>query len=133
MACWFSSKWSVPYGAYYDSMEQSLKNGSPVPRWYAALDGDRIVAGMGVIENDFHVRPDLTPNVCAVYTEPDCRCRGLAGRLLDFVVQDMEKENIKTLYLVTDHDAFYERYGWALHCMVKCEDGGTSRLYIHTV
>ena len=30
---------------------------------------------MGVIENDFHDRKDLTPNVCAVYTEEDCRCQ----------------------------------------------------------
>ncbi len=40
-----------------------------------------IVAGLGVIENDFHNRKDLAPNVCAVYTEEDCRCKGIAGKL----------------------------------------------------
>jgi hypothetical protein len=37
--------------------------------WYLCLDEDRIVGGMGVIENDFHNRKDLSPNICAVCTE----------------------------------------------------------------
>lgn len=31
------------------------------------MDGDKIAGGMGVIENDFHDRKDLAPNVCAVW------------------------------------------------------------------
>ena len=38
-----------------------------VPQWYVVLEGDNIIGGCGVIENDFHNRKDLTPNVCAVY------------------------------------------------------------------
>lgn len=44
----------------------------------------RIIGGMGVIENDFHDRKDLAPNVCAVYTEEDRRCNGIAGALLNY-------------------------------------------------
>lgn len=39
-----------------------------------------IVGGLGVIENDFHNRKDLTPNVCAVYVDEDYLCQGIAGR-----------------------------------------------------
>ena len=35
------------------------------------------IGGMGVIENDFHDRKDLMPNVCAVYTEEAYRGRGI--------------------------------------------------------
>ena len=72
-AQWFHQKWGVPLAAYQESMEQCLSARSPVPQWYLAMEGERIVGGMGVIENDFHDRKDLSPNVCAVYTEPDCR------------------------------------------------------------
>lgn len=48
---------------------------------YVTLSHMSIVAGLGVIENDFHNRKDLAPNVCAVYTEEDCRCKGIAGKL----------------------------------------------------
>lgn len=128
-ARWFSSKWSVPEKAYLESMEQSFS--SVVPSWYLCLDGDKIIAGAGVIENDFHSRRDLLPDVCAVFTEPGYRCCGIAGKVLDYVVRDMSAHGIDTLYLVTDHVGFYERYGWQYYCPVLCDDGEVSRMYIH--
>lgn len=131
-ARWFHSKWGVPEDAYLSSMEESLKGKSPVPQWYLAMEGSRIIGGMGVIENDFHNRKDLTPNVCAVYTEPDRRGQGVAGTLLNFVCHDMKAQGIPTLYLVTDHTAFYERYGWEFLCMVQGDgEQELSRMYIH--
>lgn len=127
---WFSSKWGVPAEAYRESMEDSMN--AAVPSWYLCLNGDNIIGGMGVIENDFHDRPDLTPNVCAVYTEPFFRCRGIAGRLLDFVVCDMHAHGIDTLYLLTDHDSFYERYGWEYFCPATSDgEEAPSRMYRH--
>ena len=73
-ASWFHSKWGVPKEAYLECMDSYL-NGETELGWYLCLDGEKIVAGMGVIENDFHNRKDLTPNVCAVYTEEEYRCR----------------------------------------------------------
>ncbi len=91
-----------------------------------------IVGGLGVIENDFHDRKDLAPNVCAVYVEKEYRCRGIAGKLLDFVCKDMEKRGIDTLYLVTDHTTFYERYGWEFLCMVQGDgEPDMTRMYVH--
>ena len=66
-AAWFHSKWGIPEQAYADSMKECLAGNSPVPQWYVILDGEKIIGGLGVIENDFHDRKDLTPNVCAVY------------------------------------------------------------------
>lgn len=51
-----------------------------MPQWYLAMDNHVIVGGLGVIENDFHNRKDLTPNVCAVYVDEDYLCQGIAGR-----------------------------------------------------
>ena len=49
--------------------------------WYLCLDGENIVGGLGVIENDFHERKDLFPNVCAVYTDVAYRGQGIAKAL----------------------------------------------------
>ena len=131
-AAWFHQKWGVPMEAYRESMEDCLTGKGPVPQWYLALDGERIVGGMGVIENDFHHRKDLAPNVCAVYTEEDRRCQGIAGALLGLVCRDMKELGIPTLYLVTDHTSFYERYGWEFYCMVQGDGApGLTRLYVH--
>ena len=112
-----------PLEAYMESMEECLGEKGPVPQWYMALDGERIIGGMGVIENDFHDRKDLAPNVCAVYTEEDWRGRGVAGSLLRYVCADMKEKGIDPLYLITDHTSFYERYGWEYLCMVQGERG----------
>lgn len=131
-AQWFHSKWNIPMEAYLESMEQCLKKERAVPQWYVTVDGDRIVGGLGVIENDFHDRKDLTPNVCAVYVEEEYRCRGIAGKLLDFVCRDMKEKGVDTLYLLTDHDSFYERYGWEFLCTAQGDgEPGLSRMYVH--
>ncbi|HHW68511.1 MAG TPA: GNAT family N-acetyltransferase [Epulopiscium sp.] len=130
-ANWFHVKWGIPLEAYLKSMEAAL-NGDPIQEWYLCLDGEKIIAGMGVIENDFHDRKDLTPNICAVYTEEQYRGKGICGKLLDFVVADCKVKGISPLYLITDHTNFYEKYGWEFLCMVQ-GDGETkmSRMYIH--
>lgn len=132
-AQWFHEKWGVPVQAYAESMDDCLRGKTPVPQWYLAMDGDRIAGGLGVIENDFHDRKDLTPNVCAVYVEPEHRCRGVAGKLLDFVCADMARRGIKTLYLLTDHTSFYERYGWTYLCPALGDgESEPSRMYVRS-
>lgn len=128
---WFHSKWSVPAEAYLECMESYL-NKETEYGWYLCMDGETIVGGMGVIENDFHDRKDLTPNICAVYTEEDHRGKGIAGNLLHMVVEDLRAKGISPVYLVTDHTSFYERYGWEFLCMVQGEDEpDMTRMYIH--
>ncbi|MBR5094243.1 MAG: GNAT family N-acetyltransferase [Oscillospiraceae bacterium] len=130
-AAWFHSKWGVPEEAYLACMDAYL-SGETEMGWYLCLDGEDIVGGMGVIENDFHDRKDLSPNVCAVYTEEDHRCRGIAGKLLHLTVEDMRSKGVSPLYLVTDHTGFYERYGWEFLCMVQGDgEPEMTRMYIH--
>ncbi len=126
---WFSRCWGIPEAEYRESIARCLRRLSPVPQWYVIADGGRLIAGAGVIENDFHDRPDLTPNLCALFVEPDWRCRGLAGRLLDFIRRDLGAMGIPRLYLVTDHTSFYERYGWAFLTMVTGDDRTKERMY----
>ncbi len=131
-AQWFHEKWNVPVDAYLESIEESLNSENPVPQWYLAVQEDQIIGGIGVIENDFHDRKDLTPNVCAVYVEEEFRCRGIARKMLETVCRDMKEKGIDTLYLITDHDSFYERYGWEFYCMVQGDgEEEMTRMYVH--
>ena len=128
---WFHNKWGVPKEAYQECMDAFLNNETK-NGWYLCLDGEQIIAGMGVIDNDFHDRKDLSPNVCAVYTEEDYRGQGIAGALLNLVVDDMKKRGVSPIYLVTDHIGFYEKYGWEFYCMAQGDDEPEmTRLYIH--
>ena len=85
-----------------------------------------------MIENDFHNRKDLTPNICAVYTEPDSRGQGIAGALLKLAAEDLRAKGITPVYLLTEHTGFYERYGWEYLCPVQGEgEPNPSRMYVH--
>lgn len=128
---WFHSKWGVPTEAYLECMDAYLCNETEYG-WYLCLSGNQIIGGMGVIENDFHDRKDLTPDVCAVFTEEGYRGQGIAGNLLNMVVNDMKSKGISPIYLITDHIGFYEKYGWEFLCMVQGDgEPNMTRMYVH--
>lgn len=128
---WFHSKWGIPTEAYLKCMDAYL-NKETEYGWYLCLDGEKIVGGMGVIDNDFHNRKDLTPNICAVYTEKEYRNKGIARHLLNMVVDDLKAKVITPIYLVTDYTGFYEKYGWKFLCVVQRDkEPNLSRMYIH--
>ena len=130
-ADWSQKKWGVPKEAYLECMTAYLEKKTEYG-WYLCMHGDQIIGGLGVIENDFHDRKDLSPNVCAVYTEEAHRGQGIAGKLLNLVVEDMREKGVSPLYLVTDHTGFYERYGWEFYCMAQGDgEPDQTRLYIH--
>ena len=129
-AQWQHEKWGIPLEAYLDSLQEAKESSTGVPAWYCILnDAGDIIAGLGVIENDFHKRKDLAPNVCAVFTEPEYRKQGLARLLLNHVTKELAKKGIFDAYLLTDHTDFYEHCGWTFFLLVEEEGGGTARMY----
>lgn len=128
---WFHSKWGVPTQAYLDCMDDYITQKNEYG-WYICLDGNKIIGGLGVIDNDFHDRKDLTPNICAVYTEEEYRLKGIAGRLLNYAVEELRAAGVGPVYLITDHTGFYERYGWEFLTMVQGDDEPEmTRMYVH--
>ncbi len=130
-ANWFHSKWGVPTEAYLECMNSYLSKETEYG-WYLCLHDNQIIGGLGVIENDFHNRKDLSPNICAVYVDEDFRLQGIAGHLLNMAVEDLRSKGVSPIYLLTDHIGFYEKYGWEFLCMVQGDgESYMSRMYIH--
>ncbi len=129
---WFHLKWGVPKEAYAESMNECIRGNQSFPQWYVVFEQERIIAGIGVIENDFHNRKELAPNVCAVYVENEFRKKGIAGMMLDYVCKDFAQMGVDTLYLITEHTSFYERYGWEFLCMAQGDgEMEMTRVYMH--
>lgn len=126
---YFSSKWGIDRQIYHDSISESITTNNPLPRWYLMLDGDRIIGSFGLIENDFMVRKDLKPWLCALYVEESKRCKGLGGKLLAHGRSESVKLGFNKLYLCTDHVGYYEKYGWQFFGMEESEFGGKTRVY----
>ena len=128
-AKWFNEKWQIPIEAYVESMNAALADANGVPAWYVILDGDRIIAGLGVIDNGLSqaARSDAQP-VRAIRAR-EYRMRGLARRLLDHACRELGAHGCTDAYLITDHTSLYERCGWSFFTMVEENDGGMIRMY----
>lgn len=130
-AIWFSDKWDIPAEIYKESIQSSIDHKESIPQWYITLDeSQNIIGGFGIVENDFHERKDLSPNLCALYVEEDYRNLNIARKLLDFAKKDIGKMHFKQLYLITDHETFYEKCGWDFLTMVQEDEGGLIRMYV---
>lgn len=117
--------------AYLESIQISIDQKHAIPQWYIVLNKDKyLIAGAGVIDNDFHERKDLTPNLCALFVEENYRNQNIAKHILDFVREDLSNQGIQTLYLITDHTEFYEKCGWRFLTLVEDEEGEMVRMYV---
>ncbi len=87
-----------------------------------------MIGGVGLIENDFHKRKDLSPNVCALFVEKAYRNNGIAGALLEHVCKDTAQMGYQSLYLITNHDQLYEKFGWSYLCMVEEDNKNMIRM-----
>lgn len=129
-AFWFSKKWEIPETEYYKSILECIDKKDSIPQWYVVMNRNEIIAGAGVIENDFHDHKDLKPNLCALYVEKEYRDQGIARYIINFIRRDLGNIGIKKLYLVTDHKEFYEKCGWQYLTMVNDDQGLSERMYV---
>jgi N-acetylglutamate synthase-like GNAT family acetyltransferase len=129
LALFFHQKWGVPLEAYVESMLDSLNSSTGVPSWYYVEDNGYIIGGIGVIDNDFHKRKDLTPNICAVYVKEEYRKQGICRSIFDYAIEDLKKFDIKDVYLITSHTKLYEHLGFTYYGEIEENDGNLIRCY----
>jgi len=130
-ANWFANQWGISVEAYRDSIQMSIEQQDGVPQWYVILnDKQQIIAGAGIIENDFHDRKDLAPNLCALFVEEAYRKQNIAKQLLDFARTDMKRAGYEKLYLVTELNDFYEKCGWSFLTTVQDDEGEPIKMYV---
>ncbi|MDR0273406.1 MAG: GNAT family N-acetyltransferase [Clostridiales bacterium] len=128
-ADYYSSKWGVDRQLYVDSLTESLTTKEGVPRWYLMLCGKEIIGGFGLIENDFMVRTDLCPWMCAVYIEESERGKQLGAQLLSHARREAAALGFGKVYISTDHIGYYEKYEWRYLGNFPDTWGNDSRVY----
>lgn len=125
------SKWGRAdnYAFYYDAIAHSSERGKLLPRFYLMLSRDAIVGCYALLTNDLISRQDLFPWLGCLYVEQSERGKQLGNVLMQHGIKEAKALKFETLYLTTDHDGYYEKYGWQ-----RIEDGfdfwgNSSRIY----
>lgn len=111
---YFQNKWGNESKnlVYEDCITHSIDAQAPLPQWYLLLNGNKIIRCSGLITNDFISRMDLYPWACALYIEEDYRGHSYGSLLLDQAKKDSKEAGFNNLYLCSDHEGFYEKYGF---------------------
>jgi len=100
------------YQFYKDCMKHSYTTTSDLPRFYLAIQNNVIIGSYAILRNDLISRQDLTPWFACLYVVPKLRGQGLGATLLQHALQETLKKGYENLYLCTDIDGYYEKYGW---------------------
>jgi len=86
----------------------------PIPLALIACEGVTFLGTASVILSDLQERPQYSPWVAAVWTEPAYRERGVGAALVDHAVQAASTIGFGRVYLCAAQDRrdFYIRRGW---------------------
>jgi GNAT superfamily N-acetyltransferase len=110
----FWSQWGTEKNAmfYRDCMLHSMRPGCDLPRFYIAVRHEAIIGTYALLRNELISRQDLFPWLACLYVTPECRGQKIGSKLLEHALQETRKIGSDKLYLCTDLDGYYEKYGW---------------------
>lgn len=100
------------YRFYHDCMFHSCQTEADLPRFYIVVREGDIIGTYALLRNDLNSRQDLFPWFACLYVHPDQRGEGLGSTLLDHALREAHKKGYDSLYLTTDLEGYYEKYGW---------------------
>lgn len=97
------------------------------------VDGENLVSFCTYADKDDIQPTDLTPWIGWVYTFPDYRGHRYAGKLLEYAEILAKEANVKNIYISTNHDGLYEKYGYEFYRIMKDINGEDSRVYVRNL
>lgn len=117
---------------YQDCMLHSCYTNEELPRFYIMVNGNEIIASYALLRTDFISRQDLMPWFSCLYVKKEWRGRGLGQRLLEHGIQKAKEKGFDELYLSTELEDYYEKYGWDYMKDGYSIEGEKLRIYINT-
>lgn len=94
------------------------------------VDGANLVSYCTFAEKDDIQPTELTPWIGWVYTFPAYRGNHYAGKLLQHAEILAAEAGIKNIYISTNHEGLYEKYGYEFFQIMKDIEGEDSKVYV---
>ena len=93
------------------------------------VDGDQLISFCTLAEKDDIQPTSLTPWIGWLYTFPKYRGRRFAGKLLCHAESLARADGADKVYISTNHEGLYEKYGYEFFGVMKDIGGEDSRVY----
>ena len=94
------------------------------------VDGENLISFCTFAEKDDIQPTELTPWIGWVYTFPHYRGHRYVGKLLSYAEALAKTDGINSIYISTNHNGLYEKYGYEFFEMMKDMHGEDSRVYV---
>ena len=94
------------------------------------VDGENLISFCTFAEKDDIQPTELTPWIGWVYTFPHYRGHRYVGKLLSYAEAVAKTDGINSIYISTNHNGLYEKYGYEFFEMMKDMHGEDSRVYV---
>lgn len=102
---------------YKDAINHSYSKGK-LPQFFVLLKDEKIIGCSALIINDFISRHDLYPWLACLFIDERERGNEYGNMLMKYAEEQAKKAGFSKLYLTTDLNGYYEKYGWN-----RIEDG----------
>ena len=106
------------YDYYSDAIMHSSEPGKTLPKFFLLLKDEEVIGCYALITNDFVSRHDLFPWFACLYIEERERKNEYGKLLMEHAEREAKASGYSSLFLTTDHEGYYEKYGWR-----RIEDG----------
>ena len=94
------------------------------------VDGDELISFCTLAQMDDIQPTKLTPWMGFVYTFPEYRGHRYMGRLFEEIGKILKEEGYSKVYISTDYEGLYEKYGCTFMTEAKALSGDDSRIYV---
>ena len=115
------------FSFYEDCMIHSTS--SDLPSFYVGLEDGKIIGTYALLRNDINSRQDLCPWLACLFVEEEYRGKEIGSKLLQHGLEEAAKKGYKTLYLLSDLEGYYEKYGWRNNGVAYGVGGGAIKIY----
>ncbi|RED83178.1 GNAT family N-acetyltransferase [Cohnella phaseoli] len=111
---YFWTQWGSEsnYNFYKDCIKQSCHTDSDIPRFYLALENNKIIGSYAILRSDLNSRQDLCPWFACLYVDPEARGRKIGELLQTHAIKECKVKGYSSVYLCTDLTGYYERTQW---------------------
>lgn len=130
---WLWQEWGEAAGYTLDELVYRTRHcmaQSGVPQTFIALYDDTAAGVVSLWMNDLKTRQDLYPWMATLYVKPEYRKLKI-GQALQIASIEAARDttDYPYLYLITEHDDYYEKTGWEFVEKVPTGSGEIEKVY----
>lgn len=129
---WIWKEWDKEHGAKLEDVvyrSKHSRNKGDIPQMYIAKYKNEVIGVVSIWVNDLTARQDLYPWMATLYVKEEFRNMGIGRMLQHKCIEETKKMNYKNLYLITDHENYYEKTGWVFLENAPLGDGRYEKIY----